>query len=326
MPQPVLSDLHYSAMLQDVSVMELQDPQNYIADRVFPPLPVDHRKGKYYLYNEAYFKMAGARIRLPGTESVGIGWGTNRADYALDEWGVHVIIPDEDREEADSVFDLDADTTIQLTETMRVTKESEFISKVMSTGVWTTTLHGEAHGGTGGSSYFDYWSDTDHSTPIQDIRTARNTIASATGRKPNKLILSPHVFDALVEHPDITQKFIYKDTTDIILNEVNLATVFSVDEVLVPYAMADTAAEGQLYKPDYLYGYDALLVYTAPSPGKRVATGGYNITLRQQAGQPVTVRKMREDKTRADWLEVAASWQFKIVAPAMGVFFSGASA
>jgi hypothetical protein len=311
-------------MLQDVSVMELQDPQNYIADIVFPILPVDHRRGKYYLYNEAYFKMAGARKRKPGTESVAIGWGTERADYALDEWAVHVLIPDEDREEADSVFDLDADTTIQLTETMRVSKETEFISHVMGTGIWGTTLTGEVHGGGGGATYFDWWTDTDNSTPIQDIRKARNTIASATGRKPNKLILAPKVFDALVEHPDIVRKFIYKDNTDIILNELNLATVFSVDQVLVPYAMANTAAEGQTFAPDYLYGNDALLLYTAPGPGKRVATGGYNITLRQQAGQPVTVRKMREQEQRADWLEVAASWQFKIVSPPMGVFFSGA--
>ena len=128
MADPLLSDLYYSQMLQDVSVMNLQDPGDFIADQLFPPLPVDKNKGKYYIYDDKFFHMAGATVRLPGTRSNTIGFTASRADYEIKERAVNAIIPLEDYEEADSVFDLDADNTTMLTQTMRVTQEADLIS------------------------------------------------------------------------------------------------------------------------------------------------------------------------------------------------------
>jgi hypothetical protein len=325
MPQPVLSDLYYSQIQQDVSVMNLQKPDDFIADKVLPRLMVDKSKGIYYIYDDAYFHTAGARKRLPGTKSNTVGFTASRASFSIDEWALNSIIPEEDYEEADSVFDLDADHTTMLTQNMKVSMEAEFISNVMAAGKWTTTLYGEVHGGGGGASYFDYWSDTTNGAPITDIRSAKNTIVKATGQRPNKLVLAPEVYDALCEHPDILAR--YTPTTSKTVDQTDLARLFGVDEVLVPYAIANTAAEGQTYTPNYMHSKYALLLYVTDAPGKRVPTGGYTITKRQQGAQPVTVRKGREEfLKRANIIEVASSWSFKIVAPAMGVFFSGAVA
>ena len=326
MAQPVLSDLYYSQMLQDVSVMNLQDPGDFIMDKIFPPLQVGKTKGKYYIYDDKYFHMAGAGRRLPGTKSNTVGFTTSRADYDLGpEWALNSIIPDEDYEEADTVFDLDADHTTMLTQNMRTSMEAEGISKVMAAGKWGTTLTGEVHGGGGGSSYFDYWSDPDNSTPVADMRAAKNVIVKATGQRPNKLVLAPEVYDALCEHPDILAR--YTPTTSKTVDENDLAKLFGIDEVLVPYAIADTAADGQTYTPDFMHSKYALLLYVTNSPGKRTPTAGYTLTKKQLGGQLVTVRKGREEfLKRANIIEVASSWAFEIVSTAMGVFFNGAVA
>ena len=325
MADPLLSDLYYSQMLQDVSVMNLQDPKDFIADQVFPRLMVDKNKGKYYIYDDKFFHSAGAAVRLPGTRSNTIGFTASRADYEIKERAVNAIIPEEDYEEADSVFDLDADNTTMLTQTLRVTQEYDFITNVMKAGVWGTTLYGEVHGGGGGSSYFDYWSDTDNSTPISDIRTAKNTIVKATGQRPNTLVLAPETYDALCEHPDVLAR--YTPTSSKTVDESDLAALFGVDNVLVPYAIADTAAEGQMYTPTFMHSKYALLAYVTSNPGKRTPTAGYMISKRLQGGQPVTVRKGQEEfLKRSNIIEVGSYWGYEVVSTAMGIFFSGAVA
>ena len=51
MPSPVLQDVHVSAALTNVSVAYFQDEENFIADKVFPVVPVVHQTDQYFVWN-----------------------------------------------------------------------------------------------------------------------------------------------------------------------------------------------------------------------------------------------------------------------------------
>jgi len=47
MPQPTGSDLHIDTYLSNLGIAYLNAPSAYIADVVFPVVPVDHRSDLY---------------------------------------------------------------------------------------------------------------------------------------------------------------------------------------------------------------------------------------------------------------------------------------
>ena len=51
MPQPTASDVHVNMPLTNISVAWMQNQQEFIADRVFPTVPVKHRSDRYYVYD-----------------------------------------------------------------------------------------------------------------------------------------------------------------------------------------------------------------------------------------------------------------------------------
>ena len=48
MAQPTLNDVHVDAILTNISVAYMQDRDNFIADKVFPVIPVDKKSDKFF--------------------------------------------------------------------------------------------------------------------------------------------------------------------------------------------------------------------------------------------------------------------------------------
>ena len=52
MPQPTLNDSHVDAILTNISVAYMQKQENFIAEKVFPNIPVDKKSDKYFVYTK----------------------------------------------------------------------------------------------------------------------------------------------------------------------------------------------------------------------------------------------------------------------------------
>ena len=52
MPQPTQSQVHVDAILTNISVAYLQRAENFIADKVFPVVPVDKQSDKFFTYDK----------------------------------------------------------------------------------------------------------------------------------------------------------------------------------------------------------------------------------------------------------------------------------
>ena len=101
MPNPTQSDLHVNVPLTNVSVAYMQDKATFIADKVFPRVPVQKQSDLYWKYSKSDWRRTDAQKRAPGTETAGVGWKVDTGQYFAEVWAVHKDIDDQVRANAD---------------------------------------------------------------------------------------------------------------------------------------------------------------------------------------------------------------------------------
>lgn len=320
MPQPDRGAVHVSRPLTNISVAYLQQATNFIADKVFPQVPVDNQADKYYTYPKAYWTKSEAALRAPGTESAGSGWTLSTDNYSADVKAVHKDIDDQIAANVDQPLNLDRDSTQWVTHQLLIRREADWVTNYFATSKWTGSTTGADI--TVGTT----WDDV-ASTPIEDVTAQSIAIAQNTGYKPNTLVIGPQVFDKLRHHPDILDriKFTQRGVVTIDL----LAALFDVDRVLVPHAIQNTTVEGATASMSFLYGKNALLCYAAPNAGLLMPSGGYTFYWRNFIGAGaggIRIKRFRMEHLSADRVEGEMAYAQKLVAADVGAFFSAAVA
>lgn len=323
--QPTAGDVHVNSPLTNISIAFLQQATNFIARRVFPIVPVAKQSDRYFIYNRSDWNRQNAQKRAPGTETAGGGWAIdNTPNYFADVWGIHKDVDDQIRANSDSPLAPDRDATEWVTQQLLLRREKEWATNYMATGIWTGDQTGVA--AAPAANQFLQWNDT-ASTPIEDITAQVLVIAKRTGFKPNKLVLGPEVFDKLRHHADVLDR--YKHTQRAVITSDLLAPLFDVDEVLVPMAVEETAAEGAAESFGFIHGKSALLVYAAPRPSLMHPSGGYTFswTGLLGAGQEGNrIKRFRMEGLSSDRVEGEMAFSQKLVAAECGVFFATAVA
>jgi len=323
MAQPTASDVHVNAPLTNISIAYIQEAQNFIADRVFPMVPVQKQSDRYFAYDRGDFFRVEAQERAPATQSAGSGFDIdNTPTYYAKLYAVHKDVDDQVRANADAPINMDRDSTIFVTQQCLLKREKVWADNYFTTGVWDTDQTGVA--AAPGANQFLQWDQTG-STPIEDVTNQGVQIAQLTGYKPNVLVLSPFVFNVLRNHPNVTDRIKYTQravvTTDI------LAGLFEVDRVLVPWGVINTAAEGATDSFSFIYGKSALLVYANPRPSIMQPSGGYIFAWTGLLGAGAygnRIKRFRMEELAADRIEGEIAFDAKLIAPALGKFFASA--
>lgn len=268
---PKMQNAHIDRALTNISVAYLQDSSAFIADKVFPIIPVKRQSDVFYTYNKGDFMRDEAQVRGAGTESAGGDYGVEAADpYYCRKHAFHKDVTEEERANYDEPLDADTDATDFVSQKMLIRREMEWASKFFKAGVWGTEIAGKAESPAENETL--HW-DLPTSNPIKDITEASVKMASETGFKPNTLVLSPYAFNALKNHEDILDRIKY--TQKGIVTEDLLATLFGVEHVYVAWAVVNSAAKGAADSVDFIMGKGALLCYSAPRPALRKPSAGY---------------------------------------------------
>ncbi|GAG22402.1 unnamed protein product, partial [marine sediment metagenome] len=89
MPQPTPRDVHVNAPLTNISVAYQQMQDVYIADKVFPRIPVRKQSDKFFTYTKGDWFRTEAAIRPPSTESAGSGYRLDTDTYFADVFALH---------------------------------------------------------------------------------------------------------------------------------------------------------------------------------------------------------------------------------------------
>lgn len=317
MAQPTFAQIHIDQPLTNISVAYVQDAKNFIADRVFPSIPVEKQSNKYFVFDRTTFMRDQMQKRAAGEESAGTGYSLSNDSYFCDVFALHKDISDFDRANTDSPLDADRSATTLITQSGLVRKEVQWVADYFTTGVWGTD-----------NTLATKWSDYASSDPIGDLDVAKLAILEATGQQGNVLVLGLRTFNQLKNHPDIVDRIKY--TSARVVTEEVLASLFGVDEVLVPRSVADLVAEGKTPAPALLHGKHALLLHRAASPGLETPSAGYTFTWTGLAagfaGLGMAMEKFRMPQLKSDRIEGHCAFDFKAVAPSLGYFFNAAVA
>lgn len=318
MPQPTASDVHVNKPLTDISIAWLQDMSEFVADRAFRVVPVNHQSDRYYKYTRKNWFQAGARKRAPSTESAGGGYELdNTPTYFADVWAFHKDVDDQIRANADAVLDLDVEATEFVTRDLALKREILWAGQQFTTGIWTGSTTG------GDITPSTLW-DAVGSTPIADMRAQLVAAKRRTGFRPNVVIMGEEVWAILQDHPDFLERIKFTQTA--VVGTDLLASVLGVEEVLIAGGVQDVAEQGAAEDMQFVFGKSLLLMYRPPRPGIMTPAAGYTFSWTGYFGANAIggrIKRFRIDTIASDRVEGEMAFDFKLVAPEMGVFFSG---
>jgi hypothetical protein len=323
MSQPTKGDVHVNRPLTNISIAYFQDAAAFVADKVFPSIPVEKQSDAYWVIPRDSFNRDEMKIRAPGTESSGGGYEVDPSNtYYAHVRAYHHDIPDQVRANTDSPLSSDREGTILCTHKALINREKNFANAYFKAGVWGTDVTGVAAAPTGLQVL--QWNDA-ASTPIEDIRLYKRYIQERTGFAPNTLVLGQDVLDTLYDHPDIIDRVKYGQTpgrpADVSVSD--LEALFKIPRILVGAAINNTAKEGATEASAFIMKEGALLCYSAPTPGIMTPSAGYTFSWTGflAAGSNGTrMKKFRMEHLESDRVEIQSAYDQKIVAADLGLF------
>lgn len=334
MPNPTAGDVHVNRPLTNLSIAFIQEAGGFVADRVFPNVPVSNQSDVYFKYDRSDFWRASFQKRAPSTESAGGGWKQTTSSYFAHIWALHKDIADPIRANQDNPINLDRDAAIWLAQQAIITREVTWAASYFTTSLWTG-LTGSAADVTGvavspSTNEVLQWNDA-NSNPIEDIRARATLQQKLTGMRPNKFVMGREVWDKLADHPDFIDRIKYSSTNNnpAIVSRNAVAALFEVEEVLVADGIQVTSAENPTFETSmttsFIAGKKALLVYTPARPSILAPAAGLTFSWNGYLGagdNGVRTKKFRMEPIASDRVESEMAYDQKLVASDMGTFFN----
>lgn len=321
---PTKIQTHIDTALTNISVAYMQEAKNFVADKVFPMVPVQKQSDRYFVYSKDDFYRDDAEERAAATESAGGDYDIdNTPSYYCNQYAYHKDVTEQERVNSDAPLTPDVDATDFVSAKLLLRREILWAQKYFITGVWANERLGVSAAPT--SSQVIKW-NLATSTPIQDVANMQTDIAETTGYRPNILILGQKAYDALKNHGDILD--LIKYTQRGILTPDLLAALFDVDQVLVASAVKNSAAKGVAANTSFILGKNALLAYRAPKPSLKTPSAGYTFTWTGLLGAGAYANRIV--RIQMPWLgmgteriEGEMAFDQKVVAADLGGFFLG---
>lgn len=321
---PSYNQVHIDRALTNVSVAYMQGEDVFIADKVFPKVPVQKQSDTFFVYRKEDFFRDEAAERATGTESAGGDYNIDQAPpYFCRVYSFHKDVDERERANSDDPLNPDRDSTEFVSHKLLLKRELIWAATYFKTGVWGIEITG-GNEATKGDKVMKW--DNPLSTPVQDIRRLSTRMVETTGYRPNTLVLAPYVLNALLDHQDIIDRIKY--TQKGISSEALLAELFKVDKVVVPYAIQNTEAKGEDGKFQFIVARDtALLCHTPAAPGLKKPAAGYIFTwvgLKGAGAYGNNIVRIPMPWLGMDTERIEGSMAFdmKVVSKDLGIFFN----
>jgi len=302
------SDVHIDTSLSNILISYANE--EYIADKIFPVIPVKKRSDKYFIFDKGAWFRDEAGLRAPGTIGPQGGFSLTSDSYECKQYSFTTYVEDEVRENADNPLKPDQDAAEYAMDKILLKRERIVADLVFNTNSWTSskTLSGTSQ-----------WSDYANSDPIGDIEEAKETIRRLIGRYPNTMVLGAAVWSKLKQHPDLLGRF--KNVERGILTLDHLKDLFEIERIFVGKAVYNTAAEGKTDNLVDIWGKGCWIGYVAPQPGLKKPSAGYIFQL-----SDIVVERWREAPQKRDAFRVIAYFDAKVTSADSGYYIASAVA
>lgn len=313
MPSPTGRDLHVDTLLTTVSI-GYSNPL-YIADQVFPVLSVNKQSDLIPLYDQSHWYRDDAKIRAPRTRSEGGGWTIGNDNYFAARYSYRSEIGDEERDNADSVWNLESDATEFAKDKVDMRRERALAAKIMTTGLW-------GNDDTGGTD-FTQWSDYSAGDPLVDSTFYMDDVEGRIGREANTLVMGKPVWNKLRWHPALIDSI--KWTERGVLTEDLVRSLLGIDKMLIGRALVTTSPEGTAEASvtySRIWGKSALFLYVPQRAGLKQPAAGYTFTWARVPQSLSYIVRYRDDERETDIIEANTYFDQKITAARAGSYLA----
>jgi len=252
--------VHINAALTNLSIAYGQG-QNIIRG-ILPPFPTDHQSDLVWKYGKELF-LSKDDVRAGGTEAKNSDWGLTTVQFECSGHALQGRIAREKEHNADPALNLLADTTMLLTQQVRLNEEINGIAKIVS-AMGTASYVADQSKTAWNSANFD---------PYGYLKGQIDTIGLQCGRLPNTLALSRPVWTAIRKNPNVVGLITgAPQLPSAGVSTAQFAELLELKEILVGEMVYNTTLGQAL---SWAWGQKALLFYKDPNPGLRVLSLGY---------------------------------------------------
>lgn len=293
--------------------------QNYLADKVAPTINSNFKSDAYYVYPKEYWLQALAVNRAPGTESQGGQYHITTANFSCEVKAFHYDLADQIRANFDTVLSADQSASRFVMNNLLNTNEFDWHSKMLVPGVWQGTGDGQDFdvGLNGGG----YW-NTDVSNPAKAIRSLLTRVQARTTKRPNTLVLTQDVADALMDNKYLLDLVRFTGEGGFV-TEATLKRVFDVPNVYIARTVLNTSQTGRQPNTGFLSSNCFLLCYTTPTASMTEPTAmakfvwtGY---LNGAGVNGLAMKQFRMEALASDRFEGEMCYDHRIIAPDLGI-------
>lgn len=258
---------------------------------LFPAVPVQQRGGKIITFGKESFMTYAGLARAPGADTRRIQISYAGSSFALVDYSLEALVPDELRQEARAVPNIDlAAASVQTVQNVIALRLEQAQATLATTaGSYAsnnkTTLSGTSQ-----------WSDFTNgvSDPIKDIEVAKEAIRAAVGLRPNLVVMGAQVYAKVKQHPKVIDRIKY--TSREIATPDLLASLFDVQQVLIGDAVQATDA-GVLSD---VWGKYVVVAYTETGGLPEMGRPSYGYTYRLSS-YPI-VEPPYQDRQAKSWI------------------------
>lgn len=303
---PLPASAHKDAALTNLSIGYRN--QTYIADRVFPNVPVMKQSDYFYKFLKGAWFRNEAAVRGPGSAANRGGYPLTSDTYSCREYAFDHPVPIELLANADAAIKPMETGVRYCIDKIMLAKEKVVSDLCVTAANWTTTDDVAAG-----------WLYTGTSTFIADILGGKETIRKLIGVYPNVLVMDAKTFKNAKLDSTVLERIKYTGTqgapADITAR--TLAQLFELDEVLIGGAIYSSAKEAKagtdftavdLWETNATKGA-ALLFYRPPAPALWEPSAGYIFNWKGSAEAPLEMAAGDVYRSVYRWWEDAIkSW------------------
>ena len=263
MARPTVRDVHVDGPLSQISIAYKNT--EYIADRVFPIVTVEHKSDVYYTFEKGAWFRDRAKHRAPGTRAARADYALDTASYICLPYAMAKEVTDEELDNADAPLRPLIDATEFATDGILLAREIRVANLITACANWASA-----------SVPSTVWS-SDTSDPFGDIDTLQNAIRQSIGRKPNKAVLGWNAWRQLRQHPDFVDRVKHTRAGGRV-EPGDLMAWFGYEEILIGEAIQETADEGQTSSISDVWGDVFWSGFVPRTAGLKIPAAGYIFT------------------------------------------------
>lgn len=222
-----------------------RDQMGFVAEAIAPTFNTGEQSANYYVFDKDNMLLIPTKIgRAPGAPHVEVGMKLSDDNFFCDNYGIKIPVPDEDRKKYAVAFDADLAAARRIADILKINRELRVKDLITGNVSQANILVG--------------WNQPD-ANPRQDSDVAVETIRKACGLRPNTMVISQGVRNALNLNPTVRRAFQLAIGGAVTLDM--LKAYFEIENIVIAGQVIATSAEGRAITADDIWSDDVLLAH-----------------------------------------------------------------